>query len=76
LDAEGLDESILQNLDFEMYQPLLICVETVAYNAKGALVKRKSILELMESKGYFVYADTHVNTIFCSSKLYSQLIDS
>lgn len=74
LDVEGLDETILQNLDFEKYQPLLVCVETVTYNAKGALVKRKSILDLMAAKGYFVYADTHVNTIFCSTRLYNKLL--
>jgi FkbM family methyltransferase len=74
LDVEGLDETILQNLDFEKYQPLLVCVETVGYNAKGALIKRKSILDLMAKSGYFVYADTHVNTIFCSKSLYDLLV--
>lgn len=73
LDVEGFDETILQNLDFVKYQPLLVCVETVGFIGKGAFVKRKSILDYMAKAGYFVYADTHINTIFCSQKQYEQL---
>jgi hypothetical protein len=76
LDVEGLDEIILDRLDFEKYQPLLVCVETVNFKVKGELNKRKSILDLMLSKGYFIYADTHVNTIFCSRKALNKLIDN
>jgi FkbM family methyltransferase len=71
LDVEGLDEIILRKLDFEKHQPLLICVETVSFSLNGALVKKKTILDYLASKGYFIYADTHVNTIFCSEKLYN-----
>jgi FkbM family methyltransferase len=74
LDVEGLDEIILQKIDFEKYQPLLICVETVSYNKNGELTKRKGILDLLISKGYFIYADTHVNTIFCSRKKFDRLV--
>ncbi len=74
LDVEGLDEIILSSLNFHKYQPLLICVETVAYNRYGELKKKTSILDLLASKGYFVYADTHVNTIFCSERLFADLI--
>ncbi len=74
LDVEGLDEIILEKLDFEKYPPLLICVETVIFNKNKEFVKRNSIIELLASKGYFIYADTHVNTIFCSRKLFDKLI--
>ncbi len=74
LDVEGLDEMILNKLDFDKCQPLLICVETVNYNKDKELTKRQSILNLVISKGYFIYADTHVNTIFCSKKRYSELV--
>ena len=75
LDVEGLDETILRKLDFEKHQPLLICVETVAFSLNGALIKKKSMLDFLISKGYFIYADTHVNTIFCSQKKYEALVD-
>ncbi|GAA4463938.1 hypothetical protein GCM10023093_13340 [Nemorincola caseinilytica] len=74
LDVEGLDEIILQKMDLDKYQPLLICVETVNYNKRGELSKRSSILDLLDKKGYFIYADTHVNTIFCSRSRYNALI--
>ena len=65
---------ILKKLDFDKYQPLLICVETVNYNKDKELTKRKSILDLLASKGYFIYADTHVNTLFCSRKMFDRLV--
>lgn len=74
LDVEGLDEEILKTLDFDRYQPLLVCVETVTFSLNKQLVKRQPILDFMESKGYFVYADTHVNTIFCSKREFDKLI--
>lgn len=75
LDVEGLDEAILTKMDFEKCHPLLICVETVIFNKDREFVKRKSIIDLLATKGYFVYADTHVNTIFCSRRLFDKLIN-
>ena len=76
IDVEGLDELILNKIDFDKYQPLLICVETVNFNLNGELTKRQSILDLLLSKGYFIYADTHVNTIFCYRKRFNELIST
>lgn len=75
LDVEGLDEAILRKLDFDKYQPLLICVETVSFSMNKVWVKKKSILDLLISHGYFIYADTNVNTIFCSQKMFDQLVE-
>lgn len=69
IDVEGLDEIILSRMDFNRFHPLLICVETVDFNKNKEFVRRQSIFDLLQSKGYFVYADTSVNTIFCSRKL-------
>jgi FkbM family methyltransferase len=74
IDVEGLDEMILKRLDFSKYEPLLICVETIVFDTSGQLKKRDHIIELLEGKGYFVYADTQVNTIFCSKKLFTKLL--
>lgn len=74
LDVEGLDEAILTRLDLDKYQPLLICVETVSFSMNKEWVKKKSILDLLLSKGYFIYADTNVNTIFCSRKQFDKLV--
>jgi len=74
IDVEGLDEQILHKWDFGKCEPLLFCVETVNFNINGQLVKRQSILDLLIAKGYFIYADTHVNTLFCSRRRYNQLV--
>ncbi len=74
LDVEGFDEIILRKLDFNKYRPLLICVETAIYNQSREFERRTGVMELMASKGYFVYADTHVNTIFCNREWFDRLL--
>lgn len=64
LDAESMDLEILRAVDFALYRPEVICVETLAY---PELVKIASIGEFLKGVGYEVYADTHVNTIFVES---------
>jgi FkbM family methyltransferase len=68
IDVEGLDLQILQSLDFNLYKPLILCVETLAYDAQQNESKREDIITFVKSKGYEVYADTHVNTIFLRHK--------
>ena len=75
MDVEGLDEMILNKWDFSKWQPLLICLESVVFKANGDFVKRDSMLKLMASKGYYVYADTHINTIFCHQLQYNKLVN-
>ncbi len=76
LDVEGLDEQILKALDWTKYAPLLLCVETVTFSLKGAMEKRQSLMDFMQSAGYFLYADTHVNTLFCHTMQYEKLIEN
>lgn len=64
IDVEGLDLEILRSLDYEHYHPLVFCVETLGYDDQKREFKRTEILEFLQQKGYSVYADTHINTIF------------
>ncbi len=64
LDVEGLDLAILQSLDFNLYTPNIFCVETLKYDEYQNEYKDAEIIKYMNEKGYEVYADTHVNTIF------------
>ena len=74
LDVEGLDLEILQSLDFEKYKPEVICVETISFGyLTNTEEKINSIAEFMFQNGYAVYADTHINTIFCRKELFSFL---
>lgn len=65
LDVEGLDLDILKSLDFQQYKPEVICVETITFSVTNEEEKISDILDFVTSKGYVVFADTHVNTIFC-----------
>jgi len=64
IDIEGLDYTILESLDFTKYRPEVFCVETLTYAEDNTAAKIPEIVDLMERKGYFVYADTYINTIF------------
>jgi hypothetical protein len=64
LDVEGLDEEIIQGFPFQKYRPSIFCIETVHCTSNANSEKRIEIMELMKLKGYVVFADTYVNTIF------------
>lgn len=64
IDVEGLDLEILKTIDFTIYRPIAICVETVNFTLSHKKTKNEGIITFMNSKGYFPYADTGLNTIF------------
>lgn len=64
LDVEGLDLEILKAWDFSRWRPRLACVETIRYDAGRAGTQSEEISALLRDCGYFVYADTHINTLF------------
>jgi FkbM family methyltransferase len=64
LDVEGLDLEIIKSLNYQNSLPVVICVETISFSESGGGVKDLTLIQFLESKGYFVYADTYINTIF------------
>lgn len=64
IDVEGLDEEILRSIDYSVSAPKVICVETLTFSTEGKGVKQEGLIEFVKSKGYLVYADTYINTIF------------
>lgn len=64
IDIEGLDLDVLKSLDFDQFPIPVICVETCTYSENHIRPKDYSIVEFVISKGYEVYADTYINTIF------------
>ncbi|MDD1606885.1 MAG: FkbM family methyltransferase, partial [Methylococcaceae bacterium] len=70
LDVEGLDLKILQSFNFVKWRPKVICVETITYSEKCDGKKIKDIEILLIEKGYFSYADTHINTIFVDKAIW------
>ncbi len=64
LDIEGLDLAVLCSLDDERFPIPVICAETVAYSESHIREKEEGIADLLQRRGYFLYADTFVNSIF------------
>lgn len=64
LDIEGLDQAILEMVDWSKYRPSCICVETLAYETQSEPRKLNSIIDFMLSQDYMLYADTFINSIF------------
>jgi hypothetical protein len=50
VDAEGHDYEVLTSLDFEIYQPRLIAVET--HKERLEDVQKEQLFQLLDSKGY------------------------
>lgn len=69
VDAEGLDFDIVTSIDFSIHRPKVICTETLRYNRDGKLQKEKNIENYLATKGYVLYADTYVNSIFVDEGL-------
>ena len=64
IDAEGYDELIIKQIDFEKSFPIVICIETIAFSHTGIAKKNTDLINYIISKGYIIYADTYINTIF------------
>jgi FkbM family methyltransferase len=69
LDVEGLDMDILRTLDFEKHAPKALCVETMEFNNTQLGKKNTEIIAFLENKGYVIYADTYINSIFIKKDL-------
>jgi hypothetical protein len=71
IDIEGLDLNVLKSINYEKYPIPIICAETCKYSENHIRPKDRSIEEFMLSKGYFIYADTYINTIFVNEKWFN-----
>lgn len=71
IDIEGMDLPVLQSLDFDTYPIPVICAETCMYSDTHVRPKDESIADFLGTKGYQIYADTYINTIFVHSKWFN-----
>lgn len=74
IDAEGVDELIIKEIDFENNYPIVICIETISFSTSGNGTKNTKLIEYIERKGYLSYADTNINTIFVRKSLWRKEI--
>jgi FkbM family methyltransferase len=64
IDAEGVDELLIEMIDFSNKPPIVICIETISFSTSGNGIKNRPLIEKIESLGYLNYADTNINSIF------------
>lgn len=74
IDAEGVDEIIIKDIDFENNYPIVICIETISFSTSGNGIKNIKLIKYIESKGYLLYADTNINTIFVRKSFWQKVI--
>jgi hypothetical protein len=60
----------LKTIDFDKNAPTVICVETITFSEKRQGIKLNSIINLLLEKGYLMYADTNINSIFVKKKVW------
>lgn len=70
LDTEGVDQVILESIDYTDNYPKVICVETITYSTVGRGIKEQEIIDFLKGKGYLVFADTYINTILVRKDLW------
>ena len=76
VDAEGLDLDIMKSLDFKKYSPKVVCIESINYTPDGTGTKRLDLCSFIESKGYYEYANTNINSIFVNRNWWFNRIES
>lgn len=72
IDAEGVDEIIIKEINFENNYPIVICIETISFSTSGNGMKNFKLIKYIESKGYLIYADTNINTIFVRKSIWQK----
>jgi FkbM family methyltransferase len=63
VDVEGLDFDLLNSISYKE-KLSVICVETITYSTTGRGEKNQKVIDLLIENGYFLYADTYINSIF------------
>ena len=76
IDVEGLDLQILKTLDFNTFKPEVFCIETLEYIQDNKETKNMKTIDFLQEKGYFIFADTYINTIFCHKDAYPARVEN
>lgn len=72
IDAEGVDEIIIRELNFDKNFPIVICIETISFSTSGNGIKNKDLIEYITNNGYLLYVDTNINSIFVKKEFWQR----
>ena len=70
IDVEGTDDLIIASMNLMESKPKVICLETVEYTPNGTGRKRTELIQAVVNKGYTLYADTNINSIFVENNFW------
>jgi len=68
IDVEGIDLEILKSIDFSLYRPKVLCIETAEFSPIPPGKKEYDSINYLVEQNYMVYADTFNNTIFIDNQ--------
>ena len=69
IDIEGMEMTVLSEINFEQFRPLIIIVEMIPYfNSLVVNNKNSEIYKFLTDKEYIEYAFTGINSIFIDKK--------
>ena len=71
IDVEGLDYQILKTLDLAKYSETIFCIETINYTEDNSEKKNEDIFNYFLERGFMVYSDTYINTIFINKNYWN-----
>ena len=69
LDAEGVDIEILKSFHLDSVRPRVFCIETLAFENQK---KVYDVSDFMLANGYFVFGETHINTIYVDRQMWER----
>lgn len=64
IDVEGWNVEIINSFNFNLFRPYCFCVETINFGENTKEEKLEAIFKVFEENEYYVYGETHLNTIF------------
>jgi FkbM family methyltransferase len=73
VDVEGADDLVVANLGQPGSGPKVICIETMSYSKGGQGRKNDLLIHSLQDRGYLLYADTYINSIFVQEDLWRAL---
>ena len=74
IDVEGWNQAIIESFNFSRYRPPVFCIETITFAPDNSGSKIQAIFDVMRRNGYWVYGETHINTIFVDKNIHSENI--
>lgn len=70
IDLEGIEEAVLEQIDFDQWQPTIIVLENIPYTPLLSIDHREFRgVDFLNKKGYTEYAFTGINSIFVHRKV-------